>query len=609
MVLALAFWCCGLAPAHAANCYGAASRGTTGPADWQTYCWLDLTSFSDATARSTTGQALSFTLSDGSTLSFKIKITGPTLTAATTPSWGGAAVGNTAFLGIPGKPALYMAAPGTTTATLSEITLTPPPGNSTASSYMLVVGDAESSNGGESLDYVTNGGSWTELDRAGPISGSTYPTITGLGTTSVHQAGVDGSVGAFILGTSSPTTTTVTMSTGGLQGVMFAIRYASLSLDLAISGARADAADQFRYDIKTTASGTVLATNVSSGAGLGPFSAATLNASSALSLTLAQRMETGSVSPLANYLSTLRCYNTVTGATTGLPNGLATTSYDFGPLNFGDFITCSFTNTPHPHLKLVKALGAGGRQYGTDQFTLAIRSGGSAVATTTTTGTGSTLGNAATAMTKLTAGSTYNVSESASGTTSLDQYLAALSCSNANSASSTALPTAPGGSVTMQMGDVVTCTITNTKRAPNATLYISKSSTITADPVNGATLPKAIPGSTVRYSVTVWNTGPATTDMNTVLIVDTLPTTLSVGSAANPQFLEGSVPSTLAFTASDTAYSSASTPPASFAACTYTPTAQYDPLVRYICINPKGTMAGSTGTPPSFTVTFAARVN
>ena len=53
----------------------------------------------------------------------------------------------------------------------------------------------------------------------------------------------------------------------------------------------------------------------------------------------------------------------------------------------------------------------------------------------------------------------------------------------------------------------------------------------------------------------------------------------------------------------------ASTPPASFAACTYTPTAQYDPLVRYICINPKGTMAGSTGTPPSFTVTFAARVN
>ena len=85
----------------------------------------------------------------------------------------GAAVGNTAFLGIPGKPALYMAAPGTTTATLSEITLTPPPGNSTASSYMLVVGDAESSNGGESLDYVTNGGNWTELDRAGPISGIT----------------------------------------------------------------------------------------------------------------------------------------------------------------------------------------------------------------------------------------------------------------------------------------------------------------------------------------------------------------------------------------------------------------------------------------------------
>jgi hypothetical protein len=31
--------------------------------------------------------------------------------------------------------------------------------------------------------------------------------------------------------------------------------------------------------------------------------------------------------------------------------------------------------------------------------------------------------------------------------------------------------------------------------------------------------------------------------------------------------------------------------------------------VRFICINPKGTMAGSTGTPPSFSISLNALIN
>ncbi len=65
----------------------------------------------------------------------------------------------------------------------------------------------------------------------------------------------------------------------------------------------------------------------------------------------------------------------------------------------------------------------------------------------------------------------------------------------------------------------------------------------------------------------------------------------------------------LTFTyASDVAYSNSATKPVNFAACTYTPTAGYDPAVTYICFNPKGAMA--SGTPdPNFSLSFRARID
>lgn len=47
---------CAAGPAMAANCYYATAQGSTGPADWQTYCWLDFTGYSETTARSASGQ-------------------------------------------------------------------------------------------------------------------------------------------------------------------------------------------------------------------------------------------------------------------------------------------------------------------------------------------------------------------------------------------------------------------------------------------------------------------------------------------------------------------------------------------------------------------------
>jgi hypothetical protein len=65
---------------------------------------------------------------------------------------------------------------------------------------------------------------------------------------------------------------------------------------------------------------------------------------------------------------------------------------------------------------------------------------------------------------------------------------------------------------------------------------------------------------------------------------------------------------TLTFTlATDVRYSNSGTAPASFAACTYTPSAGYDPNVRYLCLNPKGQMLA--GNPdPTFSAQFRVRI-
>ncbi len=596
------------APARAANCYYATAQGSTGPADWQTYCWLDLTSYNDTTARSASGQAFSYTLPDGTTMSFTMKVSGAAATSATSPSWGGAAVGNTAFTGISGRPVLYQTAAGTTTVSITGITLTPPSGATTITSYMFVGADAESSNEGESLSFQTNGGSWVQLDQVGPISGSSYPGVSGLNTSSVTESGAPGTVGAYIFGSTTPTSVTTTLVGGGLQGAMFAVRFASIRLNLQIAGTRARAADQFQFDIKATSSGTSLSSGTSSGTGLGPFTAASLSSSSALPLTLTQAMAGGSGSVISEYRSILTCTNS-TSSSTPMPSNVQTTSYNFGALQFGDNVQCQFTNTPYPHLQLTKALGTGGRQYASDQFTMQIDQGTTSIASTTTAGTGTTITSGSTALVQVAPGTSYTLYEAAAGSTALAQYTSSMACTNGWSGSTTALPTTATASITPQMGDVITCTLTNTKRAANALLTVSKSSAPVSDPVNGSANPKLIPGAIVQYTLSVANTGPSTVDSNSIVLIDSLPTQLTVGTASSPSFVQGSTSSALTFnTSTDIRYSNAASPPTSFAACTYTPVSAYDPAVRYVCLNPKGTMAGSTGTPPSFSISFNSQL-
>ena len=608
LLLAIIMMTFGAGRAEAASCFYATSQGSTGPTNWNSYCWLDFSGYNDTAARSGAGQAMSYTLPDGTVMTFTLKISGAAIGGATSPSWSGAAIGNTAFLGIGGRPILYQTAAGTTTAAISNIVLTPPAGVSQITSYMFVAADGESSNEGESLTFQTNGGNWVALDTAGPISGSLYPPTSGLGTQTFTVTGLGGTVGASIVGSSTATSLNTTIVGGGLQGVMFAVRFASIRLNLQLTGARAAAADQFAFNINATSGGATLATGTSSGTGNGPFTAATLTTASALPLTLTQAMAAGSANPLTDYRSSLTCTNTVSSSTP-LPTGAITTSYSFGALQFGDLVTCTFTNTVFPHLQLTKALGTGGRRFNTDQFVMNINQGSTTVATTTTTGTTTTVTSATTPQVMVSAGTAYAFAEVGAGTTSLLQYTAAMTCTNAFTGSSTALPSAVGGAVTPQMGDVVSCTITNTRRAANATLTLVKTSSVLSDPINGSTNPKAIPGAIVQYSILVSNTGPTAVDSNSVLLIDALPGQMLVGTAATPTFTQGSPTSALTFNATnDIRYSNAATAPTTYAGCTYTPVAAYDPAVKFVCVNPKGTMAGSTGTPPSFTISFRAQL-
>jgi uncharacterized repeat protein (TIGR01451 family) len=596
------------APAAAQSCAPAATQGTA-PAGWQTYCWLNFATYNDAAARSAGGQNFSYLLSDGSTLSFNLTVTptsGTAFNAVTAPSWGGAAVGNTAFLGIPGQPILYTATGGTRLITISGITILPPAGVSAVSAYSFVIADAESSNGGESLTYTTNGGNWTILDEVPPISGSLYPNVSGEGTSTFTVTGVGGTVGGHIVGSNSPTTVTANITAGGLQGVMFAVRFASIRLNKQIGGVRINAADQFNFGVTATSSGATLASGTTSGNGSGPFPATALSLASGIGLTLSEAMAPGSASSLSQYRPSLTCTNTG-GSSTPLPVNVVTTSYNLGALAFGDALICTFTNTAYPHLRVRKLLGGGGRRFAGDQFTVRVRQGATVLASATTSGTGGTVIGGDTGLVQVTAGTSHILDEIAAGTGSLGNYNAAMACTNA-ATSPTTLPTTVGGSVTPAVGDLVTCTITNTRIA-TANLVVTKTSTVISDPVNGTNDPKLIPGAVVQYAITVTNAGNQTVSASTIVIADVLPAGFTYDGATPVTFTNGSTASGLnTFNAATMV--SFSSQPGGGAPFSYTPTAGYDPNVRGVRIAPTGTMAAATATTqPSFTIRFRGRVN
>ena len=147
-----------------------------------------------------------------------------------------------------------------------------------------------------------------------------------------------------------------------------------------------------------------------------------------------------------------------------------------------------------------------------------------------------------------------------------------------------------------------------------ASLTMTKTSALV---VNGSNPAFSIPGNDVLYTIQVDNTASGVTTNNSIFVYDTLPGELTFfngdvngASPGTDAVIFSDNGSGLSWTiGTDLAYSNSVSPPASFAACTYTPNAGYDTNVRYICANPKGMFAAKTGTPtPGFSLILRARI-
>mgnify|MGYP003644102635 CR=1 FL=1 len=125
----------------------------------------------------------------------------------------------------------------------------------------------------------------------------------------------------------------------------------------------------------------------------------------------------------------------------------------------------------------------------------------------------------------------------------------------------------------------------------------------------------AIPGNDVVYTITVTNTGAASSSADSTFVLDSLPPEVvffngdidDAGPATGAVYFTQNGTGLSFSNATDLKFSDSVSPPAAFSSCTYVPVAGYDPMVRHVCLNPKGAMA--SGSPaPSFNLQLRVRI-
>jgi uncharacterized repeat protein (TIGR01451 family) len=172
--------------------------------------------------------------------------------------------------------------------------------------------------------------------------------------------------------------------------------------------------------------------------------------------------------------------------------------------------------------------------------------------------------------------------------------------------------------VTANEGDEGTITDlgigTFTVTVPMPTLQVSKISDIVSDPVSNTTNPKRIPGSVIRYTITVTNTGPGTVDASTLVMTDAVPanTTLCVAASCGGvvQFVDGTPASGLSFNyATQVSYSTAAAGVAPFDHTASPDANGFDAAITGIRIAPIGAMSAAGAGSPNFSIRFYVKVN
>jgi large repetitive protein len=286
----------------------------------------------------------------------------------------------------------------------------------------------------------------------------------------------------------------------------------TVAATVALSQDRLHGTDQFTAAWhQGTATGTVLnATDASTTAGSGSTVSAGTGTTGATNvpdgqpLVLTQTLAPGADTGAAAYRTTISCTD-ANGLQTGLPtNAPFTGSFAVTPV-LGSAISCTLTNSVADPTVTVTAALTGQRVAGTDQFTVALRTGGTTgtvvnpTTNDTTSGTGSTVvtGSGTTGTLTATAGTTYTATQSVSAHSSL--YGQTVSCLDANNVQ-TGLPqgVAFSGSVdiTPVGGAAIGCTVTNSATATALGLAIADPATLAVDTRSS-------------YRLTVTNTGGA----------------------------------------------------------------------------------------------------
>lgn len=178
----------------------------------------------------------------------------------------------------------------------------------------------------------------------------------------------------------------------------------------------------------------------------------------------------------------------------------------------------------------------------------------------------------------------------------------------------------------VSVGDIISSTTTR-RTADGAWDITSEFSAVaTADGVAALTVamtsevfdppadnPFATPGQDILLTTTVSNVGTGSTDADSIFVAIAIDAANTFSNAATPALGDvvgfTSAAPALAFDpASDLAFSSAAAAPTSFDQCTYTPATGYDPQVRHVCLNPKGTLPNGEAQ-GQFAVQIRVRIN
>jgi hypothetical protein len=338
----------GAAPASSSCSFANAGSGPYA----RTLCWFDMSSYNPTSAAGATGQSMSVSLPGGYSISFTLKVSGGPIKATAFPTYAGAYLGNGAYTGVIGKPALYQTQSGTTTtAALSGISVVDASGKP-VTGYSFVGADAESTDTGESITW-TSDQSLSLISKVGNACNS-GALLTGVNTTTVKCSATFSSTktGTAILAAEHPAVFSQTMVGAGLQAVAFGVLVSTVQLNKTVVG-RINPGDAFTVNV-SSASGSSLgsaSTGTSNTASTGQITV--LSGAAGETYTLSEAATSG---VLSDYGESWSCTRNGT-ADPSLPSGSAGASVPV-TLGVGDFVNCTIINTPlATGLSLVKHAG------------------------------------------------------------------------------------------------------------------------------------------------------------------------------------------------------------------------------------------------------------